>query len=238
MARTLDPVVYAVRSRGVPGCGAGPHPDPRLPPDERCRRPRGARRVEGRLLPLLRIQGRPARRRRGADGRPGDRPARPDAGRPGAASRRQARGAVRRHGRVQGRAEGPRPRDPPGLALGRQRDRPGEDAALVASRLVPWLERIVRQGIAEGVFSSRQPDHLARVLATLDPGDERARQRAVGRPAVGHGHVRGGRADIRRLPGGVRADRRRASRLAEVPRRANPASSGSADIRRTPKGAP
>jgi AcrR family transcriptional regulator len=38
---------------------------------------------------------------------------------------------------------------------------------LVAARLVPWLERIVRQGIAEGSFASRQPDYLARILALV-----------------------------------------------------------------------
>ncbi|HJW22654.1 MAG TPA: TetR/AcrR family transcriptional regulator [Candidatus Limnocylindrales bacterium] len=41
---------------------------------------------------------------------------------------------------------------------------------IVAVRLVPWLERIVRQGVAEGAFSSRYPDYLARVLATLVQG--------------------------------------------------------------------
>jgi AcrR family transcriptional regulator len=38
---------------------------------------------------------------------------------------------------------------------------------LVSARLVPWLDRIVEQGIAEGAFSSRYPDFLARVLASL-----------------------------------------------------------------------
>ena len=41
---------------------------------------------------------------------------------------------------------------------------------LVSARLVPWLERIVDQGIAEGVFSSRYPDYLARILAALVQG--------------------------------------------------------------------
>jgi len=41
---------------------------------------------------------------------------------------------------------------------------------IVAVRLVPWLERIVRQGVAEGTFTSRYPDHLARVLTTLVQG--------------------------------------------------------------------
>ena len=41
---------------------------------------------------------------------------------------------------------------------------------LVAARLTPWLERIVRQGIAEGTFSSRHPEFLARVLVTLVQG--------------------------------------------------------------------
>ncbi len=41
---------------------------------------------------------------------------------------------------------------------------------IVAARLVPWLELIVRQGIAEGTFASSYPDHLARVLATLVQG--------------------------------------------------------------------
>jgi AcrR family transcriptional regulator len=41
---------------------------------------------------------------------------------------------------------------------------------IVAARLIPWLERIVRQGVAEGAFSSSYPDHLARVLTTLVQG--------------------------------------------------------------------
>jgi hypothetical protein len=41
---------------------------------------------------------------------------------------------------------------------------------LVSARLVPWLERIVDQGITEGVFSSRYPDYLARILAALVQG--------------------------------------------------------------------
>jgi AcrR family transcriptional regulator len=41
---------------------------------------------------------------------------------------------------------------------------------LVVLRLVPWLEGIVRQGVAEGTFTSRYPDRLARVLATLVQG--------------------------------------------------------------------
>jgi len=41
---------------------------------------------------------------------------------------------------------------------------------IVAARLVPWLERIVRQGVLEGSFSSRFPDQLPRVLATLVQG--------------------------------------------------------------------
>jgi len=41
---------------------------------------------------------------------------------------------------------------------------------LVMVRLVPSLEGIVRQGVAEGTFTSRDPDRLARVLATLVQG--------------------------------------------------------------------
>ena len=53
---------------------------------------------------------------------------------------------------------------------------------LVASRLTPWLERIVRQGIAEGAFASRHPDHLAQVLAALIQGmSELASELWVGR---------------------------------------------------------
>jgi AcrR family transcriptional regulator len=37
-------------------------------------------------------------------------------------------------------------------------------------RQLGWLERIVRQGIAEGTFSSCFPDHLARVLGALIGG--------------------------------------------------------------------
>ncbi len=41
---------------------------------------------------------------------------------------------------------------------------------IVAVRLQPWLDRIVRQGIEEGSFSSAHPDHLARVLTILVQG--------------------------------------------------------------------
>lgn len=41
---------------------------------------------------------------------------------------------------------------------------------IVAARLVPWLERIVRQGVAEGSFSSSYPEYLPRVLTTLVQG--------------------------------------------------------------------
>ena len=40
----------------------------------------------------------------------------------------------------------------------------------VATRLVPWLERIIGQGIDEGTFTSRHPDYLARVLTALVQG--------------------------------------------------------------------
>ena len=53
---------------------------------------------------------------------------------------------------------------------------------IVAVRLQPWLERIVRQGIAEGSFSFGRPDHLASVLTTLVQGmSERASELWVGR---------------------------------------------------------
>jgi AcrR family transcriptional regulator len=41
---------------------------------------------------------------------------------------------------------------------------------LVSARLVPWLDRIIRQGIDEGVFSSRHPAEMPRVLASLVQG--------------------------------------------------------------------
>jgi AcrR family transcriptional regulator len=41
---------------------------------------------------------------------------------------------------------------------------------LASERQLPWLERIVRQGIAEGSFTSSAPDYLARVLVTLIQG--------------------------------------------------------------------
>lgn len=41
---------------------------------------------------------------------------------------------------------------------------------LAAQRQQRWLERIVRQGIAEGSFTSRSPDHVARVLVALLQG--------------------------------------------------------------------
>jgi AcrR family transcriptional regulator len=53
---------------------------------------------------------------------------------------------------------------------------------LVSARLVPWLDRIVRQGIAEGTFSSGYPDYLGRVLAALVQGmSELASELWVGR---------------------------------------------------------
>jgi len=41
---------------------------------------------------------------------------------------------------------------------------------LVAQRQRPWMELIVRQGIAEGTFTSRHPDELAHVLLALMQG--------------------------------------------------------------------
>lgn len=41
---------------------------------------------------------------------------------------------------------------------------------IVVVRLVPWLEGIVRQGIAEGTFTSDYPEQLPRVLATQVQG--------------------------------------------------------------------
>jgi len=53
---------------------------------------------------------------------------------------------------------------------------------LASKRQLPWLERIVRQGIAEGSFTSRSPDHLARVLVALIGGmGELASELWVGR---------------------------------------------------------
>jgi AcrR family transcriptional regulator len=53
---------------------------------------------------------------------------------------------------------------------------------IVAARMTPWLERIVRQGIEEGTFSSGHPDHLGRVLTTLVQGmSELASELWVGR---------------------------------------------------------
>ena len=46
----------------------------------------------------------------------------------------------------------------------------------------PWMERIVSQGIAEGTFTSRFPDYLARVLVALMEGmGELAAELWVGR---------------------------------------------------------
>jgi len=76
------------------------------------------------------------------------------------------------------------------LVLGVMRVWLSEDNALVREkyrrlasvRLRPWLERIVRQGIAEGTFTSRFPDHLARVLVALIEGmGELAMELWVGR---------------------------------------------------------
>jgi AcrR family transcriptional regulator len=53
---------------------------------------------------------------------------------------------------------------------------------LATTRLVPWLDRIVRQGVAEGVFTSRYPERLATVLAALIQGmGELASELWVGR---------------------------------------------------------
>jgi AcrR family transcriptional regulator len=64
------------------------------------------------------------------------------------------------------------------LVLGVMRTWLSEDNAIVrgklkrlaAQRQLPWLEQIVRQGIAEGSFTSRFPDHLAGLLVTLLQG--------------------------------------------------------------------
>ena len=64
------------------------------------------------------------------------------------------------------------------LVLGVMRVWLSEDNAIVrekvkrlaSQRQLPWLERIVRQGIAEGRFTSRFPDYLARVLVGLISG--------------------------------------------------------------------
>jgi len=53
---------------------------------------------------------------------------------------------------------------------------------LVRTRLQPWLDGIVRQGLAEGAFSSGYPDQLASVLTTLVQGmSELASELWVGR---------------------------------------------------------
>ena len=53
---------------------------------------------------------------------------------------------------------------------------------LAAHRQQRWLERIVRQGVAEGKFSSRSPDHVARVLVALLQGmGDRAMELWIGR---------------------------------------------------------
>lgn len=76
------------------------------------------------------------------------------------------------------------------LALGVMRVWLSEDNAIVrvklrrlaSERQLPWIERIVRQGLAEGTFSSRYPEHLARVLVTLMQGvGEAAMELWVGR---------------------------------------------------------
>lgn len=41
---------------------------------------------------------------------------------------------------------------------------------LSSERQLPWIERIVRQGIAEGTFTTAYPEHLARVLVALMQG--------------------------------------------------------------------
>jgi AcrR family transcriptional regulator len=64
------------------------------------------------------------------------------------------------------------------LVLGVMRTWLSEDNAIVRAKLkrlaserqLPWLEQIVRQGIAEGRFSSGFPDHLAGLLVILLQG--------------------------------------------------------------------
>jgi AcrR family transcriptional regulator len=64
------------------------------------------------------------------------------------------------------------------LVLGVMRVWLSQDNAIVRERLkrlaserqLPWLERIVAQGIAEGSFRSRHPEHLARLLVALIQG--------------------------------------------------------------------
>jgi len=56
--------------------------------------------------------------------------------------------------------------------------------AMVARRLTPVLERIVRQGVAEGEFTSSDPDATARVIVGLVQGSqEQAAQLYVARQA-------------------------------------------------------
>jgi AcrR family transcriptional regulator len=76
------------------------------------------------------------------------------------------------------------------LALGVMRVWLSEDNAIVrvklrrlsSERQLPWIERIVRQGIAEGSFTTTYPEHLARVLVALMQGmGELAMELWVGR---------------------------------------------------------
>jgi AcrR family transcriptional regulator len=76
------------------------------------------------------------------------------------------------------------------LALGVMRVWLSEDNVIVREKLRrlaserqrPWMERIVRQGIEEGTFTSRYPDYLARVLVALMEGmGELAAELWVGR---------------------------------------------------------
>ena len=56
--------------------------------------------------------------------------------------------------------------------------------AMVARRLTPVLERIVRQGVAEGAFTSTDPEATARVIVGLVQGSqEQAAQLFVARQA-------------------------------------------------------
>ena len=80
-------------------------------------------------------------------------------------------------------------------------------------RLTPLLATIIRQGLAEGAFTSSPPEPVARVLASLMLGaNETAVELFVAR-AGRDGRVRRDHAQLRCLRRRIRADPRRPHRL-------------------------
>src|SRR5262249_31578803 len=116
-------------TRRIRGRRGAAHPDQGLRADEHPGRPGRAGHFQGRLLPLLRFEGRAAGGCRGAHSRGRDRGARAGRGRSRSLRSPGAGGGLRRPRAVEGRAEGAAAGAHAGLALGRERDHAREVSA-------------------------------------------------------------------------------------------------------------